>query len=467
MGFIERFRSRTVSEARQFAGAGQNLPIRPEPRHLPAGGFAVIDVETTGLSPNGDRILELAIIRTDTCGRVVDEWVSRFNPQGPVGATHIHGITAADVAGAPVFAEILPELNVRLAGLAMVAHNARFDLGFLRAEFARAGWALPFLPSLCTLEASRFYLPDLDRRRLPDCCAASGIRLVDAHSAMGDARATATLLASYLDPDFGHAPLAEHLGLPTVALAVIWPTAPGGVTVRVMTPTAARRTRSWRAAPPAPKLVELIAGFSLVDALDEGAPQGSLAYLETLAEVLEDGQITTLEAAALADVAALYDLSPADIEQANRGFLLALAHGALDDGKVSQAERAELYSIAELLRLDRKLVVSVLDDAECARHARLSEGLKPLPEGWSHGEALHVGDKVAFTGCEAQRERLEELTQSLGVRVMSSVTRNSAMLVSDGSMDGTKAASAADLGTRVVHPDEFEVLLIHLQPARP
>ncbi|MEO6144022.1 MAG: hypothetical protein ABIP19_08605, partial [Dermatophilaceae bacterium] len=211
-----------------------------------------------------------------------------------------------------------------------------------------------------------------------------------------------------------------------------------------------------------------IASFSLVDALEEGAPEGSLSYLETLAEVLEDGLISTEETLALAEVATLYELSAVDIQQANRGFLLALAHQALDDGKVSQAERAELYVIAELLGLDKKVVLTVLDGAETARQTRLGEGLQPLPVGWSHGEALRVGDKIAFTGCDwEQRERLELTSTSLGVRVLGGVSRKTVMLVSDGSMDGTKTASAAKLGTRVVHPDQFEVLLKHLQPAKP
>ena len=53
---------------------------------------------------------------TDPWGRVLEEWSTRLNPQGPVGATHIHGITAADVAHAPVFTDVLAHLNARLAG---------------------------------------------------------------------------------------------------------------------------------------------------------------------------------------------------------------------------------------------------------------------------------------------------------------------------------------------------------------
>jgi len=71
------------------------------------------------------------------------------------------GLTQDDVADAPVFAEVLPELNRRLSKSAVAAHNARFDLAFLRHEYRRAGWNLPFVPALCTLEASAYHLPTL------------------------------------------------------------------------------------------------------------------------------------------------------------------------------------------------------------------------------------------------------------------------------------------------------------------
>lgn len=107
---------------------------------------------------------------------------------GPVGATHVHGITAADVASAPAFRHVINEISERLRGRALVARHAAFDVAFLSAEYERAGSSLPSLPTLCTLDASNYYLPDLSRRRLADCCWASGIRLCDAHSALGDAR---------------------------------------------------------------------------------------------------------------------------------------------------------------------------------------------------------------------------------------------------------------------------------------
>jgi DNA polymerase-3 subunit epsilon len=472
VGFFDRFRRPKPAPAAPVLSPG--LPpvppvLRPTVRapQTRVPGFAVIDVETTGLSASSHRILELAIVRTDAAGRVLDEWACRFHPEGPVGATHIHGITAADVAGAPRFGQVLDEISARLAGAAIAGHNVRFDLAFLRAEYARAGWALPSLPAACTLEHSWEHLPHLDRRRLADCCAATGIGLSGAHSALGDARATATLLASFLDPRFGTPPGRELFTLPERGWAVSWPTAPGGVRPPVddRSPMQRRIAASY-AKPPALPLVRLLENVSLADALDEGAPDGSLPYLELLADVLEDGVLTDDERAALVDVASLYELGGDAVAAAHRGFLLALAHLALDDGRVSRAEKAELTATAALLDVPAKELDDVLDAAEAARLARLFAGLKPLLADWTLGEPLRVGDKVAFTGeLEHGRQQLEQRAQQLGVRVMGNVSRRTTLLLTDGRFVGSKFDVAAVHGTRCVPSDEFTVLLDHLQPA--
>src|SRR5699024_4286159 len=146
MGFLDMFRRRRRRQ----------LPVEAQhsspPSFEASGGldtpavqphFAVIDVETTGLSSRSDRIIEIAVVSTDPWGHVLSEWSTRLNPQGPVGATHIHGITAADVATSPTFEALAAVIAQQLAGAAIVAHNARFDLAFLRAEYQRAGWAMP------------------------------------------------------------------------------------------------------------------------------------------------------------------------------------------------------------------------------------------------------------------------------------------------------------------------------------
>ncbi len=325
-------------------------------------GFVVIDVETTGLSRKQDRILELAIVTTDPKGQVLDEWVSRFNPQGRVGPTHIHGITEADVRDAPLFTDSLPDVNRLLMGHAIAAHNANFDLAFLRAEYARAGWTLPAVPSLCTLQASRVYLPSLRRRRLPDCCLACGIKLRGAHSALGDAKATAALLAEFLDPAVGVAPRAEHLLLPIEAANVVWPSQPSGPAVE----TAPRQGLGKSPPRPSNDLAELLGSFNLWEALDEGAPEGSFAYLELLITTLEDGELSDDEVDALIDIASVYSFNNDDIFAANRGFLLALCHHAVDHRRV---RRSELLGIAALLGLPQSLVSEYLRLADDSRYS--------------------------------------------------------------------------------------------------
>jgi DNA polymerase-3 subunit epsilon len=473
MGLLDRFRRRQSTagvmepNAPQWSSTAGSSALAGRPR------FAVIDVETTGLSAHEHRILEIAVVTTDPSGRVLDEWATRLNPQGHVGATHIHGITAADVAHAPLFKDVVPELNRRLVGAAVAAHHARFDVAFLRAEYARAGWRLPHLPTLCTLQASEYHLPRLDRRRLADCCWATGTPLTGAHSALGDARAAAGLVAAFMHPAVGLPPLDDHLQLPSTALLTTWPDGPSDDGSFLMPSTVgAERPRaqvvtSERSGSDAPKaLVELVERFSLVDALDEGAPPGALAYLEKLAEVLEDGEVTSDEAADLATVAETEELNHQDIESANRAFVLALAHAALDDGKVSRAERAELQTISDVLGVGANVIPALLDRAEVARNQRLSTGLEELPAQWQYGEPLRVGDKVVFTGCdEVLRVSLEKRSEDLGVRIVGTVSAKTAFLVTDGSVDGTKAAKARELGTRTIHPDVYKVLLAHLQPA--
>ncbi|MGQ7296154.1 exonuclease domain-containing protein [Quadrisphaera sp. KR29] len=189
--------------------------------HFPGTpGFAVLDLETTGLSPRTERVVEVAVVHVSPGGELGAQWSTLVHPGRPtVGATHVHGIRPADVRSAPRFADVVAPLVEVLAGRVLVAHNARFDVPFLRAELERAGVLMPEVAQLCTLAESRRHLPHLLRRKLADCCAAAGVRLTGAHSALGDARATAELLACYLragGPD-AHADLLRR------ATTTAWP----------------------------------------------------------------------------------------------------------------------------------------------------------------------------------------------------------------------------------------------------
>lgn len=156
--------------------------------------FAVIDFETTGFVPERtDRVIEVGVVLTDAGGRIEREWTTLVNPGRSVGATHVHRISAADVAGAPDFAGISGQLIDLLRGRTVVAHNASFDMRFLHAELQRAGYAVPDRPAaVCSMKWARRII---GAAKLADCCDALGIGLDGAHSALCDARATAQVLA--------------------------------------------------------------------------------------------------------------------------------------------------------------------------------------------------------------------------------------------------------------------------------
>ncbi len=164
----------------------------------PAGPYAVVDVETTGLDPSVDRVIEVAVVRCDAQGRVLGEWSTLVHPERDPGPTAIHGITATHLDAAPTFADVLPELEAQLAGTVVTAHNLPFDAAFLTAEWRRAGGAGPSGPGLCTLRLARSLYQGRDGYSLAACCSALGIDHTDAHRALPDARVTAAVLGAML-----------------------------------------------------------------------------------------------------------------------------------------------------------------------------------------------------------------------------------------------------------------------------
>ncbi|GAA2673456.1 MULTISPECIES: DEAD/DEAH box helicase [Actinosynnema] len=166
----------------------------------PAATYAVVDLETTGFSARGrDRIVEVAVVRVAADGTVLGEWSSLVNPQRRVAATGVHGITDGEVADAPTFADLAPILADHLRGAVLVAHNASFDVGFLKAEFERAGHPYPSGGTLCTMRLDA-HVAGRGRRKLQDCLAGVGEGRANGatHRALADARAATALLRHYL-----------------------------------------------------------------------------------------------------------------------------------------------------------------------------------------------------------------------------------------------------------------------------
>ena len=162
-----------------------------------APSVAFVDVETTGTVATRERITEIGIVRMIE-GEVVEEWSSLVNPECsiPEAIQALTGITNDMVRDAPTFAEIRREVMERLEGSLFVAHNARFDYGFIKNEFRRL--EMPFTAEvLCTVRLSRRLFPEavghgldaiIARHGLHDAFGADPSSRTGRHSALGDAR---------------------------------------------------------------------------------------------------------------------------------------------------------------------------------------------------------------------------------------------------------------------------------------
>lgn len=173
------------------------LEYQADPRGL---GYAVVDLETTGLEPQDEAIIEVGVVLLDPHGREQLRWDSLVNPHRHPGPTRIHGITPDDLTHAPELGILAPALVELLRGRVLVAHNIRFDASFLlpalRLELGTA--ALPRkIPQVCTMNWARSFI-DTPSRSLVRCCQACGIELASHHRAIDDAAACAQLLSHYL-----------------------------------------------------------------------------------------------------------------------------------------------------------------------------------------------------------------------------------------------------------------------------
>lgn len=162
--------------------------------------FAVIDIETSGLSTRRHRILQVAVVVVED-GHIVEEWSSlaRLRWFQRVGPRRVHGIDRAMLRGAPPLPVVLSELARRIDGAVVTAHNVGFDWPFIHRAAARFGIVLPTTPRLCTLRLSRQLDPRREHsHRLADVCVRYGVGNDRPHDALHDARATALVLPHLL-----------------------------------------------------------------------------------------------------------------------------------------------------------------------------------------------------------------------------------------------------------------------------
>lgn len=407
-------------------------------------GYAVVDVETTGLFTgrwHHNRVVEVGVVHVDRDGVVTDEWCTLVNPERDLGPQHIHGVRASDVRMAPTFVELAGDLATRLAGRVVVAHNLGFDLRFLRYEYERLGLSVPLDIEfgLCTMAMSERYLWSTSRS-LAACCAAAGIRQDAAHSALHDARAAAELLGYIIrvadrpEPwsalfDDGHA----------------WPVMPAGCGRTHQRSDSDVRAQSFLS-----RLVDRLPRVPDLPHADE--------YLAVLDRALLDRHLSASEQDALLDLAESLGFSLDSAVDLHRRYLTALAQAAWEDGVVTDVERRDLLEVATLLGL-------APEDVEIAMTTTRDKQQAPK---WGRFQ-LKPGDIVAFTGqMNGPRDDWERKAVSAGLNVTSGgVTQRTRLLVaSDPDSLSGKAGKARQYGIPIITEGAFAKLLERMGESR-
>lgn len=393
----------------------------------PFAGFAVVDLETTGLFPGGhDRVVEIGLVALDPSLSPVGEWTTLVNPCRDVGPTSIHGITASQVADAPTFPEIIGDVATWLGDRILVGHNVRFDLSFLDAEFSHSGFRVQWVPGLCTMWLASSIT---GARRLDECCQCFGIDTGRSHSALCDARSTAALLACCLQRMQAHPPLypppLDRRALPAIQ------------------PSGRRLERGAVPAPPRTSLASMVGQLPAEGLPIEAHPEAVLAYVDLLDRVLEDRRLTSDEVALLAQLATEWGLSSAAALTIHHAYFSGLARVALADGILTDLELADLSIVAGLLGAP-----DAMNDLRAAASA---------PALAVNRATELVGKTVCFTGesgCSIggvplDRARQEQLAAAAGLIPVDSVTKRLDILVlADASSMSGKAKKADEYGVR-------------------
>ena len=399
---------------------------------------AVIDFETTGLTPGGDRVVEVSVVRADPRQPprlVLDTLV---NPRRPVAATEIHGITDEDVVSAPTFSEIAGDFVRAIAGCVVASYNVYFDIRFLESEMRDANLAgIP--PHFCLM----YLRPMLglgERCRLDVACREYGLSVPQVHMSACDAMAAAELMHLYLK----HAPA---LGIRTfgdlrslrdykfVESFLLDPLSPE---------VAAGRSPCSRLKSRAPRHGPVLVPSSMSSTGPVSVDQAMRVYWEALKVILGDVKITDEEVAFLTREKERLGLSEDRVRVLHaRAFKSVISH-VVDD--------------------------NILDDSECrllnklfACLSRVGWAPGELPPGMPSAEAKPAagpqtlaGKTVVVTGTLEgfSRQEAEDAVTAAGGRAASSVSKKTDFVVV-GADAGSKADKARELGVETVDEGEF------------
>jgi DNA polymerase III epsilon subunit-like protein len=367
----------------------------------PAKGlvFTAIDIETTGLDPYTDRIVEIGLVKFTSDGEVFDEFATLVNNPGSTReAREIHHIEDTDLVGAPSIGQVLLEAFAFIAGTVLVAHNLDFEESFLVASAQRAGIALPATVGLCTLRTSRRQLDGRAFSLVAMYKTATGGWADHKHTALGDARCVREVLLWLLN----HSPSPLYLTEP----------APNPVTPTAVDtcPISCRPAPLTRAS-----VAELLTSFPQSRIPRRGDHAAIARYNRLLDESVQDGRLSFDEAAALLKQARLTRVTGTQLRELHRNAWDAAfpEEASADWTTLTPLRRREMFLLAEALGLNdladkTGAVIRSLAEPEPPPEARYLRGLR----------VGVIGDDPALA---ALRERAESYGAKIAVNMTKTV----------------------------------------------
>jgi DNA polymerase-3 subunit epsilon len=388
---------------------------------LGAHDFVVVDVETTGLYWRRDRVVSVAVARCDKTGRPVDQWYSLVNPECPMGASEIHGLTDQSVAHAPRFEDIADELLAQLGGAVLIGHNVTFDWRFLSNEYARNGETLPEHDAICTMAMARALHLNTEDAKLDTIAAYCEVELPRArfHNAQEDVLATAGIFSLLY-------PLALKRGIdPVVHLTPVAP------------PTLRKTTKCDFVNPgPAESGRPLVQGMHVVMTGETSTPREDL-FARSLAAGLD-------VMSAVNSKTSLLVANDINSGTAKAKTAIALGIPVLD-------EESYLHLLSS--------VAPGTPRQQLVERASARKAARARPSGT---EALAVtssgplaGRRVMLLGKIDDQEHLEELVAHSGGIVSHNVSKNTSLVVLGSQYDSARLSNAVDYGAEVISPAEL------------
>ena len=414
--------------------------------------FAVVDLETTGLFPNAnDRIVEIAVLRINHTGKILDEYSSLVNPNRDIGATHIHGITARDVRNAPQFEEIAGDVMSILSETVFVAHNVNFDRRFVQAEISRLGHTFPDGPFLCTMQLARKADPLIPSRKLSELCSHFGININNSHAAYYDASATAKLFKICLSKLGNPAKLSlSEIGVIGRQIAIThWP----------KLPQSGRFYKRERA------IQDYVEDSSFISRLVAKLPATETSdaiideYLSLLDRVLEDRRVEAREFEEMLSLSKELDMSSKQAIKAHYAYMRDLIHVALEDNVITEAERKDLDEVRKLLAISHDKYAEILTDVKCEKTQANNIYEKSIykPEDIDGKSICFSGSLICrIDGERATRSIAQKIAAGHGMKVVNSVTKNlDFLIVADPYSMSGKTKKAREYNLRIISEPVF------------